>query len=209
MNPNEAVVLTAKVRERTGSRYAQRARQAGGLPAVIYGHKADPVAVTLDGHRARLAIHKGEKVFKLAIEGGEEQFVLLKDLQFDYLGTNIVHADFARVSLDERVVVHVHVAFKGDAPGLKRAGAVLDHPVSELTIECPVFSIPDQVLVDVSSLDIGHPVHARDVVLPLPTMKLLTDGDAVLARIEVKTAEPTAEAATAEAAAPAAGAAKS
>ncbi len=180
-----APVLAAKPRERVGSRYAQRARAAGGLPAVVYGHKQEPVAVTLDAHEALQHFHKGEKVFQLQLEGSESEFVLLKDLQYDHLGTHIVHADLARVNLNERVQtsVPVHLIGAADCVGLKTAGTTLMHPTSELELECVVTNLPEFIEVDIRDLKAHGTIHAKDVQLPAPTMKLLTDPDAVVAHI--------------------------
>ncbi|MCA9280034.1 MAG: 50S ribosomal protein L25 [Phycisphaeraceae bacterium] len=197
--------LNADVRERPGSKYAQRLRQNGKLPAVMYGHGQDPVSITMDAAETLSHISKGEKLFTLKMTGGD-QTVLLRDLQFDYLGNNIIHADFSRVDLEERIHTRVHVRLKGDAIGLKSAGAILIHPVTELDIECKVANLPDEVIVDISSLEVGASIHVRDITLPLPTMKMLSDGDGVVAHIVVQGEEKTGEAteATGEAAADAA-----
>ena len=143
-------------------------------------------------------IHKGEKVFKLDI-AGSEQIVLLRDLQFDHLGTDIVHADFSRVDATERVSTTVHVNLVGDAEGLRTAGAVLMHPVTELQLECLLTNMPDEIEVDISSLQAGESITAGDITLPLPTMVLESDPAAVLAQIIVQSAEETdAEATTVE-----------
>ncbi|MFN9975333.1 MAG: 50S ribosomal protein L25, partial [Phycisphaerae bacterium] len=131
-------LLQAKTREHTGSRFCNRARSQGMLPAVVYGHKQDPVSITLDMKEAISHINKGEKIFRLDFPGAknkdEGQVVLLKDLQFDYLGTNIVHADFARVDLNERIRTRVSIHLIGEAKGLKTAGAILMHPTNEVVI---------------------------------------------------------------------------
>jgi large subunit ribosomal protein L25 len=202
-------VLAAVKRERLGSRYAQRARAAGKLPAIVYGHGRPPVPIALDAREALAHITKGEKVFKLDMPGtadiDEGQVVLLTDLQFDYLGTNIVHADFVRVDLNQRVHTKVHINLIGDAVGLKTAGAILMHPVTELEIECRVTELPDHVDVDISNLDVGHQITAADVKLPSETMRLLTDPHAVVAQVLIQkeqVASPEAAAVSAEAAQP-------
>lgn len=202
-------VLAATKRERLGSRYAQRARAAGKLPAIVYGHGRPPVPIALEARETLNYITKGEKVFKLDMPGtadiDEGQIVLLTDLQFDYLGTNIVHADFVRVDLNQRVHTKVHVNLLGDAVGLKTAGAILMHPVMELEIECRVTELPDHVDVIVTDLDVGHQITAADVKLPSETMRLLTDPHAIVAQVIVQKEQvATAEAAavTAEAAQP-------
>lgn len=184
------IALSAKKRERTGSRYSQRVRNAGGLPAVVYGHKEEPVSISLDAHTAIGYISKGEKVFELDIEG-HKQFVLLKDLGYDYLGTNIIHADFARVDMNERVDTKAHLKFIGDAEGLKTSGAIMMHPLTELELNCTVTNLPDDIIVDVSDMQVGDVIHAGDIKLPLDTMKLNSDPDAIVAQIVMKAVQAT------------------
>jgi large subunit ribosomal protein L25 len=109
--------------------------------------------------------------------------VLLKELQFDYLGTNVVHADFARVDLEERVAVRVPIHLVGEAIGLKSVGAILMHPTNEIEIECKVANLPDYLEVNIAGLEAGGSLHARDIPLPLPTMKLLSDPGLIVAQI--------------------------
>lgn len=180
--------LSAKKRERTGSRYSQRIRNAGGLPAVVYGHKEEPVSITLDAHETVMHLSKGEKVFELDIEG-TKQHVLLKDLGYDYLGTNILHVDFARVDLNERVDVNVHIKFVGEAEGLKTAGAIMMHPNTEIELNCLVSNLPDEVVVDLSDMGVDDIIHASDVKLPLASMKLVSEPDMIIAQIQVMVEE--------------------
>lgn len=179
----KAPVLKAAPRTRLGSRYAARDRAAGRLPGILYGHKQAPLPVTFPSKETIEHIQAGEKVFRVEVEGGQSDLALLKDLQFDYLGTNIVHADFSRVSLDERVKTRVHIELKGEAKGLKQAGAILIHPTSEIMIECKVRDIPETIAVDVTDLDMDGVITASEVKLPVADMKLLTDGHAVVAQI--------------------------
>ncbi|MCA9303258.1 MAG: 50S ribosomal protein L25 [Phycisphaerales bacterium] len=182
---SKTVTLAAEKRERTGSRYAQRARLAGKLPAVVYGHKEAPVSVALDSKDALSHIMKGEKIFELDMDGSK-QHVLLKDLGYDYLGNNIIHADFARVDLNERVDVKAHLKFIGHAKGLNTVGALMMHPITEIELNCVVVNLPDAIEVDVSDMEVGDIIHASDVKLPLDTMKLVTDEDAIIAQIVLK-----------------------
>jgi large subunit ribosomal protein L25 len=177
--------LSAEKRERTGSRYAQRVRNAGGLPAVVYGHKEEPVSITLNAHEAVGHISKGEKLFELDIQG-TKQHVLLKDLGYDYLGTNIIHADFARVDLNERVDTKAPLRFVGDAKGLKSAGAIMMHPHTEVELNVLISNLPDHIDVDVSEMGVGDVIHASDVKLPLESMVLLSDPDTIVAQIVMK-----------------------
>lgn len=195
-----APILTAHHRSRLGTRYARRLRQQGRLPAIVYGHGLEPTPVTLDAHDALHHIHRGEKVFRLQLDGQTSlQVVLLKAVQFDYLGTHVVHVDLARVDLDERVHTRVPLHLVGDARGLHTAGAILMHPLDEIEIECRVADLPESIDVDVTELDVGHAITAGDVRLPLPSMRLLTDPTALVAQIVIQARAKTEEELTVEA----------
>ena len=181
---SEMTTLQAEKREKVGTRYSQRLRAEGKLPAVIYGHKQDPVSVSLIAKELVTHVQKGEKLFTLDVEGSTEH-VLLKDLGYDYLGTNIIHADLARVDLNERVDTKASITIVGEAPGLKAAGAVLTNPTKEIELNCLVTNLPEEVEVDVSGLEAGETITAADVKLPLETMKMLTDPDTVIARVVI------------------------
>lgn len=193
-----APVLQAAPRAKVGSRYAKRFRDGGKLPAVVYGHGQDPLSIVLDSKDTLTHIYKGEKVYTMKIDGEKkDQTVLLKEVQFDYLGTRVIHADFARVDLTERVRTRVHINLMGDAVGLKTVGAVLIHPVSEIEIECMVKELPEQIDVDISGLEVDGEIRAGEIKLPSTSMKLLTDPKASVAHIMIQKEEvvaPTAEA---------------
>lgn len=198
----DAPVLSATRRERLGSRYARRSREAGRLPAVLYGHGQPPLPIEVDAREALSHINKGEKVFQLQLDGAQQKdLLLLKDLQYDYLGAGIVHADFARVNLDERVHTRVHIRLIGEAAGLKEAGTVLMHPATEIEIECTLRNMPDEIEVDISHLEVGDSVTAAEVKLPLESMKLLSDPSTTLAHITHAKVATTDEEAAVEGAA--------
>lgn len=185
----EATTLQAKVRERLGSRYCRRLREGGGLPAIVYGHGETPLAISIDAREANRYFYHGQKVFQLELDGEKSSkpaYVLLKDLQFDHLGTNIVHCDFARVDLNERVETRVHLEFVGEAKGLNTAGAIMMHPMESIEIECLITNMPEGIEVDVSEMGVGDIIHAGDVKLPIATMVLLTDPQAIVAHIVVQ-----------------------
>jgi len=179
----QAFTLRASRRERTGSRYARRLRDRGQLPAIVYGHKQEPVPIVLDAAEMVKHIRDGERVFAVELDGAEPELTLVKDLQYDYLGTTIVHVDLARVDLDERVHVQVPVHLIGDAKGLKISGAMLTQPVTDLELECSVVNLPEYLEVDVSDLDAGESITAGQVPLPFETMKLLTDPETTVATV--------------------------
>jgi large subunit ribosomal protein L25 len=196
----KAPILKAETRAKLGTRYSKRYRDQGKLPGVIYGHGEAPLPVSFDADDAIGHFEAGEKVFRLELVGGSakaDQMLLLKELQFDYLGTNIVHADFARVDLNQKVKTKVHVELTGEPKGLKVAGAILIHPVSEIEIECRVRDIPEKIVLEIGELDMDQSITADKLKLPAAEMRLLTDPHAIIAQIveakeEVVVAEATA-----------------
>jgi large subunit ribosomal protein L25 len=186
----QSPLLEAAPRERLGSRYAQRLRSQVRLPAIVYGHKIEPKPISLDAKSTLAHIHSGEKVFRLELDKAAPEVVLLKELQFDHLGTNIIHADFARVDLEERVHTRVHIKFVGEAVGLKEAGAVLIHPLNELEIECRVADMPDEIEVDITNLGAGDSISAEDVKLPAADMKVVTDPSALVCQVSIQAEAP-------------------
>lgn len=194
--------LEAKTRDKVGSRYARRARTAGELPIVLYGHKQGPVHLSINAKTALLHFEDGEKVFILSI-GGKQENALLKDLQFDYLGTNVIHADFERVDLDEEVETNLSITLKGDAVGLKSEGAILFSNMNEILVKCKVRDILEHIDVDISGLEAGDSIHAGDIKLPAG-MTLMDDAEDTVCSIQIiKEQEAVGEEAEVEGAGPA------
>jgi large subunit ribosomal protein L25 len=157
--------VSAEPRERIGSRYAQRLRKAGRLPAVVYGHKQDPVAISVDGKSMLQMLERGNRVFELAIDGGVTETVLVKDLQFGYLGDNVVHIDFARVDFNEQVTVNVQLHFIGQPSESMKSGSVMQTDAAEVQITTTVSRIPEAIRVDLTEMS-GTVLTAGDLVLP-------------------------------------------
>jgi len=148
---HETPTINAAKRERLGSRYAQRLRKSGQLPAVIYGHGADPVSVSIEEKATLAHLHHGQHVFNVTIDGEAAETCLVKDLQFGYLGDNVIHVDLARVNLDEKVTVRVHLDLVGEIQNAKLAGAIVVHDHSEIEVECAVRDIPESIRVELDT----------------------------------------------------------
>lgn len=108
-------------------------------------------------------------------------------MQWDYLGKDILHIDFKRVSADERIELDVPIELRGVAPGIA-GGGVLDQPLHTLRIECPVLAVPETIRVSVLELQLGGAIHVRDLKLP-PDVKVLDDADAIVVHITEEKAE--------------------
>ena len=98
--------IKAEPRQRTGTRYSQRLRREGKLPAVVYGHQQDPIHLAINGGELTHHLHDGGHLLEVEHDGTVET-CLIKDVQYDYLGSSIVHVDLARVDLNEEIEVSV------------------------------------------------------------------------------------------------------
>jgi large subunit ribosomal protein L25 len=174
---HETPTINAAKRERLGSRYAQRLRKSGQLPAVIYGHGADPVSVSIEEKATLAHLHHGQHVFNVSIEGGATETCLVKDLQFGYLGDNVIHVDLARVDLDEKVKVRVHLDLVGELQNATLAGAIVVHDHSEIEVECAVRDIPESIRVELDtykqSITVGELVMPEGVVAITPEKTMI------------------------------------
>jgi large subunit ribosomal protein L25 len=163
---HKAPTIEAKPREKVGSVYARRLRKAGRLPAVIYGHKKDPVSITIDEDEILSHLRHGTHVLTVDVEGARPETCLVKDLQFGYLGDNVIHVDFARVDLEEEVNVHVHLRFVGEPHAATRGGAILNYDLTDLEVICRVNEIPEDIKVDMTVMGEGLMLTVADVELP-------------------------------------------
>ncbi len=170
-------VLKAQARKELGKKRSAKLRLAGKIPAIIYGHGQEPLAVVLDAHDFTEGIHHGHRLIDVELEGRKEK-LLVKDVQYDYLGKKIIHADLIRVDLSEKVKVQVSLAFKGTPAGSHEGGLLEEH-LDHIEVECAVTDIPKSIEVSVKGLKIGDSLHARDVALP-EGIKLISASDALL-----------------------------
>ena len=189
--------ITAKSRSELGSRANKRLRDAGMIPGVIYGHKEAVVTVTLPKKETENHLKHGAHVFDLAVEGKSEK-CLVKEVQYDHLGIEVIHVDFARVSLDEKVKVTVPLELKGEPKG-EKDGGVLQQIINELEVECLVTDIPDKITFNVSEMKLDDVIHIKE--LPVPQgVRILQDGDLIAVQVrEVKEEEVAPVAAEGEA----------
>jgi large subunit ribosomal protein L25 len=187
---NKTLVLEAQVREHIGSKAAARLRKQGQIPAIVYGHKQDPVAIALNGHDFTQGLHHGHRLMDVQL-GGKTQKMIVKELQYDHLGRSIVHADLMRVDMTETVRVTVPIELKGTAQGTHEGGIVEEHS-DRIEIECLVTNMPESIAVSIKDLGVGEGIHAGDVALP-EGVTLVSSPETLLVACHVVAAAPTAE----------------
>lgn len=195
---DKTLELEAQVRTNSGSKEAARLRSRGRVPAILYGHQKDPVAISLDVHDLLEGLRRGHRLIDIKLEGETEK-TLVKELQYDHLGKSVIHLDLFRVRVTDTVTVEVPIALKGVAKGALEGGIVEVH-AGQIEVECQVTSIPQVVEVGIKDLGVDGAIHAADVVLP-EGVKLISSPGLLIATChvvaEVKTTEEVVEAAPA------------
>ena len=181
---SEVGVIAAKVRSEKGSLAARRLRKSGVVPAILYGHNETAVPLAVEELTLRVLLrgeHAGRGLLNLSIDGKQESAVI-KDLQWDVFGKEILHVDFARVSKGDKVRVSVPVVLKGQAAGVQEGG-VVDHVIHQIDIECPAEHIQEAVNVNIKDLKLGMAIHVKELVL-LEGCKALASPDSIVVQVK-------------------------
>jgi large subunit ribosomal protein L25 len=184
-----SVIQKAQPRAESGSRAATKLRKAGRVPAVVYGHKQDNAQVSVSAEELDRAIRvQHARVLDLELNGKTET-VLIREVQWDYLGKQMIHVDFERKDRSELVRVSVPVELR-NAPKVT-GGGVLDQPLHTLHVECPLGSIPEAIRIDITNLTLGNPIHVKELALP-EGVKVLEAPEAVVVQLKLPGIEPVA-----------------
>src|SRR5262245_35858752 len=178
-----------KVERRTlsGKWAVRRLRAQGIVPGVLYGHGEPALSVQLPARELVGLVRRGTRVVELTSEGPPET-ALIRDLQWDTLGNDILHVDFARITADERIKIEVQIELSDTAPVVEESG-VLSQLMHTIEIECVATEIPEEIRVDVRGLHLDQAIHVSELVAP-PGVKLLADADIVVVHVTKKLEEP-------------------
>ena len=191
------IVLDVEVRENTGTGGARDMRRAGSVPGVLYGGKLGPVAVAARANAFRKALHSGKFLGHMVTlkYGNESQSVIAKDIQFHPVTEEPIHFDLYRVDLKQKIRISVQVHFRNqdDSPGIKRGGT-LNVALHEIELLAPAGSIPEELVVDLTGLDIGDTIRASEIALPQGVELSAHDHDATVASIATSSAMQSEEA---------------
>lgn len=197
----DAVKIQAEARDPqknkgTGSRVARRLRAQGRIPAIIYGHKQAVVPISLSRDSVWEMIKKSTHLAELSLDGATEM-ALVRDVQWDHLGKEILHLDFGRVSADEAIETEVRIDVRGIAPGIAEGG-ILEQLVHSVRVTCRANAIPDAIKIDVNNLHLNEAVHVKDLT-GLPEGVKIVDADDDLLLVHVASRAAAAEPAPSEA----------
>jgi large subunit ribosomal protein L25 len=195
----DKVVLKAVKRDVTGKQ-VKAMRRAGQLPAVIYGRRVEPVAITLDAHNASLILGKLTSSSLVTIQlDGQEYPALVREKQRNYIKGNLTHVDFLAVSLTENIRASVRIELTGVSPAVKDLNAVLVRNLEQLEVECLPTDLPERFVVDISKLNqVGDGIRVSEIDVS-DKVRVLTDPDEMIvvttAAKEEEVEAPAAEAA--------------
>ena len=194
------IVLNVEVRDRSGTGGAREARRAGKVPGVLYGGELDPVNIAVRANEFKKALHSGKLLGHMVTlkYGDETQTVIAKDIQFHPVTDDAVHFDLYRVGEHQLIKISIPVHFKNHeaSPGLKRGGT-LNVAVHEVELMVPADQIPEELMVDLTGLDIGDSVRSGAIALPKGARLSAHDRDVVVASVATSSAMQSDEAAEA------------
>ena len=182
--------VAVDIRTSFGKGAARKLRASGKIPAVVYGHGADPLHVALPAHETTLIARRANALIELKMTDGE-QLVLIKDVQRDPVRQIIEHLDLVIVRKGEKVTVDIAVHVEGEP--ISGTMVQMDH--SSITVEAEATHIPEYVSVNVDGLEEGSQIHAGELTLP-DGSTLVTDPEALILSIQLppKVVEPEPDA---------------
>ena len=187
------LTLNAEKRTQFGKGAARKIRRDHKIPAVMYGHGAEPVHITLPGHETMMALKTANALLTIVIDG-DEQLALAKDVQRDAIKPVIEHVDLVVVRKGEKVTVDVPVHLEGEAA--PETVVTLDAQTLQLEVEAT--HIPENIVVSVEGLEAGTQIKASDVELPRGAT-LIVDEETLVVNITQQISQEELDAELAEA----------
>jgi large subunit ribosomal protein L25 len=187
--------LEAQPRQTGGKNDARRLRKTGMVPAVLYGAGLEPLNIAVDPKTINRILHSEQghnSIFDMAA-GGDSGKVMIVDWQYEPIKGALLHVDLKRIAMDQLLTVSVPITLKGEAPGVKLQGGILEQMLREVEIECLPADIPGHLDADVSQMNFGDTLRVAD----LPhndKIKFITDENQAVAHVtavkEVAAATP-------------------
>ena len=199
---SEQLTLPAESRDRAGKGASRALRREGRVPCVIYGDKKEPIQLHVEEKLLAKMLSTGHFMNSVVMVdvGGKANRTLPKDVQFHPVSSRPIHVDFLRIGAHSQVNVNVPVAFLNEdaSPGLKRGG-VLNVVRHDLELICDAASIPDQIEIDLTGLDIGDSVHISAIELPKGSKSAIEDRDFTIVTVVAPSAMKSEEGDTTQA----------
>jgi large subunit ribosomal protein L25 len=189
------VTLTATPGREPGSRASGRLRTFGQVPAVVYGHGISPLAVSVDWKalRAALTTDAGTNALINLNVGGDSHLTVVRDMQRHPIKRDVMHVDFQVVSRDEVISMDVPIVLTGESEAVESTeGATIEQSLHSLTIKCKPGAIPNELVVDITGLELGTPIRVADLQLPTGVETDVDPEEAIvsIAVVQVELPEP-------------------
>lgn len=182
------IVLEVHQREATNKNANRRLRASGQVPAVVYGGRQEPTSIRVAERKVEEILRSGtgtNTVFLLKLHGTEEtRHAMIREMQTDSISGAMLHLDFQRIVMDQKVTIMVPIELIGEAVGVKNEGGLVDFVTREVEVECLPNQIPTHLELDISGLHVGQHVEAAD--LDLPEGVALHDSERVIVSIAMR-----------------------
>ena len=180
--------LTSRIREADGKKLARQLRRTGVVPAILYGHKREPLNLSVEQKDLWHILHTSKSehmILNLDVEGGDEGTILtlVRDVQHHPVTGNVLHLDLQRISIEEKLHIGVPIDLIGMPAGVKDQGGILDHGIREVTLNVKPMEIPEKLSIDVSALMIGQSLHVSDLIAIYPDLDFIDDGHVTIAHV--------------------------
>jgi large subunit ribosomal protein L25 len=182
-----ALQLPVEPRASQGKLHNRRLRRSGKIPAILYGHGLQNVALAVEADALTTAIRHGSRL--VGLTGAVTESAFIRDLQWNTWGTDILHVDFTRISEHEVVEVRVTIELRGEAPGVREGGVVVQH-IHEVEIACPASVIPEKLAVNINHLKLNDSIMLGGLELPQGAKIEADDLEAVVVECVVPMEQP-------------------
>jgi large subunit ribosomal protein L25 len=186
-------VLKAEKRTDMRGSGTRKVRNAGFVPGVLYGNKVESTPVSVESVDFLKTIREVGRngLFSLQVKGGKKHQVMVQEVQTDPLKDSFVHIDFFEVDMKSEMDADVPVRLEGEAPGVKEGG-VLAQLKHEISVKCLPADIPEEVVVDVSELNIGDGITVADIKASI-SVDVSSEDEETIVTVQPPTVEPDPE----------------
>ena len=190
-------VLNVQARTAGSTGDARRLRKTGLIPAIVYGKGIEPKCISVDATEWQLLSRNELNILSL-VEDGKETLVLLKEVQHDPIRNRTRHLDFQAISMDQKIKAHVAVRPGHALPAGASAGGLLEQNIHEIEVESLPQDLPEEIIVDVSGMNLGDMIHVGDIQMPEGVVAVTHADIVVFTEVDESAAEAEEEAAPAE-----------
>ena len=183
--------LDIKDRKANRSKGAKAIRRQGLVPGVLYYSGEENVNISIDKSILFHAMHSGQRIFEIEQEG-ENQYTMIKQLQYHPVTDEIIHVDLMRVRRSEKINISVPLVLVGDAIGVKEGG-VLSQSLTQIEISCYPTDVPEQIELNIEKLELNAALSVADIEIDIEDVEVSTDSSLNIVSITPPAAEEVVE----------------